>query len=130
MHFIILSNIFLLFPVIASFLKGEWIYFAFAFGLLITSPCYHSCRIYWPTSRWHTFWRGTDWLIAVGAYIYMFHFVFSRVPQNLEGWFAASLILSVLFFWYGFKFGTYDKFHPWFHVIAPLISGFIVLSAK
>ncbi len=124
-----ISNIFLFIPVIASALVHEWVYFVFALGISIFSPIYHyltennSKNI-----NLRNIAKSLDWFFAVGAHMYMYYFIFTKVDPSLQSILATLLSLSIIFFWYGFKFGNYKKFHPWFHVIAPIISGLIVLS--
>jgi CDP-diglyceride synthetase len=124
------SNIFLLLPVIYAFLYHQWIYFCLASGLLIFSPLYHWYKITKPTSFSFKIYKKLDWLFAVGAFLYMYYYIY-RYIQNLAEillYFLLSLIL--LFFWYGYKRGDYEKTHPYFHIIAPMISSAILIIAN
>lgn len=127
MNFMLFSNVFLFLPVIISAWKGEWIYFTFALGLAIFSPIYHYLTE--SKTKKDTFLKITknlDWLFAIGAYAYMYYFIFERIGQYQIVLFIL-LSSTVLFFYYGYKFGNYKKWHPWFHVVAPIVSSFIVL---
>ncbi|MDQ5922759.1 MAG: hypothetical protein QG644_467 [Patescibacteria group bacterium] len=126
MSFILFSNIFLFIPVIIAGMKGEWLYFFFALGISIFSPTYHYLKTYKQNSRFFKFTKDTDWIFAVSAYIYMLYFVIYRVEDNFKFLLGTALILTVLFFWYGFKFHKYQSLHPWFHIVAPIVSGLIV----
>lgn len=127
--FIITSNIFLFIPVIASALVSEWLYFFFALGISIFSPIFHYLRENKSkrTKLLHII-RDFDWMFALGAYIYMYYFIFTKVDSQFQTLLTIALSLTGIFFIYGFKFGSYKKFHPWFHVVAPIVSGLIVVS--
>lgn len=122
------SNIFLFLPVVAAAWIHEWLYFAFALGLSIFSPLYHYLKIYKPNSKYLPGVKAADWLIAVGAYLYMFYFIFTKDAPGLRLFLFSALTFTVLFFWYGFRFRKYKNLHPWFHVMAPIVSSIIVIS--
>ena len=127
--FIITSNIFLLFPVIAAFYAKEWFYFSIALCVSIFSPIYHYLKE--SNSKYLTLLslvKDFDWLFAIAAYIYMYYFIFTNTQVGLRVWLAIALSLTLIFFWYGFRFGDYKKTHPWFHIVTALVSGLIVLS--
>ncbi len=129
MNFMMLSNIFLFIPVVASAWVHEWLYFFFALGISIFSPIYHYLTEY--NSKYvklRNRAKELDWIFAIGAHIYMYYFIFTNVPHSSQPPLFILLSFSIMFFWYGFKFGDYKKFHPWFHVVAPIISGLIVMS--
>ncbi|MBP9714896.1 MAG: hypothetical protein KBD52_00170 [Candidatus Pacebacteria bacterium] len=126
MPFIISSNIFLLVPFFVSLLKGEWLYFAFAVGLLISSIGYHYIKLYKPSSVFFKFFKTLDWVVAVSAYAYMFYFIFTKVENIFQLPLILLLLVTIVFFWYGYKFSNYHKFHPWFHVVAFTASGLVV----
>lgn len=128
--FMLSSNIFLAIPVVIAFLKKEWIYFGLALGLLIFSPLYHFFDIYNENSYFLQLFRILDWSTAIGAYIYMYYFVLFRIPKNLKIHFFIFLTLTIIFFIYGYKFEDYEIWHPYFHIIAPIVSGAIVYYAK
>jgi hypothetical protein len=124
-----ISNIFLFIPVIASAMVHEWIYFVFALGLSIFSPIYHYLTEYNSSKiALRNITKKLDWIFALGAHLYMYYFIFTKVQSSLQVTLAVLLSLSVIFFLYGFKFGDYKKSHPWFHVFASIVSGLIVLS--
>ena len=127
--FIVFSNIILLFPIVASIIMREWVYLAFSVALIFSSTSYHYYREKHPRMKqvWNLS-RRFDWVFAVGAYCYMFYFVYTDTWQPLRTPFAVGLILSLLFFWYGFKLGNYKKLHPWFHVLAFTLAGLIVMT--
>ncbi len=127
MNFMLFSNVFLFLPVIISAWKGEWVYFTFALGLAIFSPIYHYLsENKTDKTNFLKITKNLDWLFAVGAYAYMYYFIFAKVEvyQNLL---FVLLTFTVIFFWYGYKFANYKKWHPWFHIVAPIVSSFIVL---
>lgn len=128
-NFIITSNISFLLPLFASFFMKEWIYFAFAVGLCISSPLYHYLKEH-HGSKPHLFVaaRKLDWIIACGAYFMMYYYIFTRVDSILRIPLFITLSLTLIFFWYGYKIGNYEKLHPWFHIVAPIVSALIVLS--
>jgi CDP-diglyceride synthetase len=127
MKFIVYSNIFFLIPVIAALLLNEWIYFAIGLSACIFSPIYHYLR---ENHSKHTTLlsvvRKIDWLCAITSYAYMYYFVVTRVSPQYQGSLITALTLTIMFFWYGFKFGNYQRAHPWFHVILPFISLLVV----
>ncbi len=130
MPFIISSNIFLLIPVVIAFWKGEWIYFSLALSLVFFSPLYHYLRIYRSESRFHQLVRELDWLVALLSYLYMFYIVSAKVPEHVESMLYILLIFTILFFIYGYKLADYRKYHPWFHIVAPIVSGIIIYYVK
>lgn len=67
-----------------------------------------------------------DWSFAVISFGYMSYFIFTKVATELRFYLSAMLVLTIIFFFYGWRFGNYQKLHPWFHVIASLVSGVIV----
>lgn len=124
------SNVFLFLPVIISVWKGEWVYFTFALGLAIFSPIYHYLTEYKAQiTKLQKIFKNLDWIFAIGAYIYMYYFIFERV-ELYQAILFILLTSTILFFYYGYKFGNYKKWHPWFHVIAPIISSMIVFLSK
>lgn len=128
--FMLSSNIFLAIPVVIAFYKSEWIYFFFALGLFIFSPLYHFFDIYNDSSNFLQLFRALDWINALGAYIYMYYFIFFKLPKKYRIFLFVFLTLTVIFFIYGYKFGNYEIWHPYFHILAPIVSGLIVYYAK
>jgi len=127
--FIIASNLFLFFPVVAAFWMREWIYFALALAVSISSPLYHYIVEYYPRKkRLHDFVKKLDWSVAICAYAYMFYYIFTKVQFALRMPLALALSATIIFFWYGFKVRGYKKLHPWFHVSVFLVSSVIVIS--
>jgi hypothetical protein len=124
------SNIFLFFPVLFAFIYHQWLYFFFATGLLIFSPSYHIYKIFHPKSFFFKILKEGDWIFAISAFIYMYYYTY----QNIEGYkqiiFYILLSLVLIFFWYGYKKNDYEKWHPWFHIIAPIISTTILIVAN
>jgi CDP-diglyceride synthetase len=123
------SNLFLVLPVIFAGIYHQWIYCFLASGLLIFSPLYHWYRINNPNSLYFNLFRKCDWLFAVGAFLYMYYYVYQYVSVDYKVIFFALLSLVVLFFWYGYKKSDYEKMHPWFHIVAPIISSAILIVA-
>ena len=130
MSFIITSNIFLAIPVVISAWKGEWIYFAFAVALIISSSAYHYLKIKRSKSQTERFFKEADWIVAGGAYIYMYYFIFTQLDSHIQIPITIVLTSTLLFFWYGYKWSSYKKMHPWFHVTAFIVSGLIVFLGK
>jgi len=125
MNFIVLSNIFLLIPVILAAQKGEWLYFLLALALCVSSPIFHYLYSYNRSSILFGPVRKTDWVIAISAYFYMLYFIFAKLDvYQIE--LTILLALTALFFFYGYKIGDYKKLHPWFHISASIVSGFII----
>ncbi len=127
--FIVTSNIFLFIPVFAAVHVQEWAYAAIGFSACIFSPIYHYLK---SNNSKHIVLldiiRDLDWLSAIASYGYMYYFIITKVNPDYKSYFIAALTLTMVFFWYGFKFGNYNKTHPWFHVTLPLVSALIVLS--
>ncbi len=123
---ILTSNIFLLVPTIIAWAKGEWLYLAFCLGLCVASPMYHYLSLYNRKSRLFVFARTADWVVGIGAHAYMYYFIFNKVGGEWQMPLATLLSLTILFFIYGFKFGSYKKLHPRYHVFVFLTSGLIV----
>lgn len=129
MNFMMVSNLFLILPVIAAAVVHEWLYFTFAVVLVIVSSLYHYLSERKQTaSLLFNAARTFDWSIAIAAYIYMYYFIVTYVSTAHRLLLMIPLFLTIVFFWYGYKFGTYKTFHPWFHVFASIISVVIVLS--
>jgi CDP-diglyceride synthetase len=123
------SNIFLVSPVLFAGIYHQWIYLFLASGLLVFSPLFHWYRINKPTSIFFNIFRKADWFFAIGAFLYMYYYVFRSVPGQYKIFFYLALTLVILFFWYGYKKGDYEKTHSWFHIIAPVISSLILIVA-
>ena len=128
-NFMMLSNIFLFLPVVASAYVHEWIYFIFASGISIFSTVYHYLKEnHSKNKKLVSIVKKLDWVFAVGSYIYMYYFIFAEVTYSLHLILAILLSMTAIFFWYGWKVGNYHKIHPWFHVFEGTISALIVLS--
>lgn len=123
------SNIFLFMPAVAAFYMHEWIYFTIALIVSVFSVAYHYLKE--SNSKYLfllTLAKDFDWLFAIVAYYYIYTFIFTEVNTEFRIPLAIALSLTMVFFWYGFRFGNYKKAHPWFHVVAGLVSVLIVLS--
>ena len=125
--FMISSNTFLLLPVIFSFIYGYWLYFFFASGICLFSFLYHIYRLKKPNSLYFSIFRTLDWLFAVGSFFYMYYFTYTVVSSEFTTMLFIMLSVVILFFLYGWKYGDYHKQHPWFHVIASLVSALILI---
>lgn len=123
------SNIFLALPVIFAFIYQEWLYCFLASGLLIFSTLYHWDKITKSVSFSFNLFKRLDWMFAVCAFIYMYYYVHLYIVSQYGITFYFLLSLVLLFFWYGYKKGDYKKTHPWFHIIAPIISSAILIVA-
>lgn len=122
-----LSNIFLALPVIYAGIYREWLYYFLASGLLIFSPLYHIYKIKNPTSVCFKIFKRFDWCFAIGAFLYMYYYVYAYISGGYQFIFYTLLLFIILFFWYGYKKGDYIKTHPWFHIIAPIIYSIILV---
>lgn len=123
------SNIFLALPVVFAGVYKEWLYCFLASGLFVFSPLYHWYKIIKPTSFYFNLFKKLDWICAVCAFIYMYYYTYQNIEGNKQIIFYMLLSLVLIFFWYGYKKGDYEKIHPWFHVIAPIISSTIFVMA-
>ncbi len=126
--FMMFSNIFLTLPAIVSALYHQWLYCFFATGLVIFSPLFHYYRITDRNSNVYKLFKTLDWLFAVGAFLYMYYYTYTYTTTFRITLFAL-LTFVVIFFWYGWKKASYEKLHPWFHIIAPLVSTLILVVA-
>jgi CDP-diglyceride synthetase len=124
------SNIFLAFPVIFAGIYQEWLYYFLASGLLVFSPLYHWFRINKSTSFSFKLSKKLDWSFAVSAFIYMYYYAYQNTKEDSWIIFYVLLSLVLVFFWYGYKKSDYEKWHPWFHIIAPIISSAILIVAN
>lgn len=124
----ILSNLFLALPVFFAGIYKEWLYMFFAGGILVFSTLYHWYKITNPTSPLFIIFKSGDWLFAVSAFIYMYYFIYSYVPEKYKIILFILLSFVVIFFLYGWLFGNYSKMHPWFHVVAPIVSSLILIA--
>ncbi len=127
--FMMVSNIFLILPAIVAGMYHQWLYCFFASGIFIFSPLFHWYRITNPGSKLFTIFKTLDWFFAVGAFLYMYYYIYTHTPIQQATLFIL-LTLVVIFFWYGWKRASYEKFHPWFHIIAPLVSTAILIIAN
>lgn len=123
------SNIFLIVPAIVAGVYHQWLYCFFASGIFIFSPLFHWQRITNPKSRLFTLFKILDWFFAVGAFLYMYYYTYTYTTKYQTSLFIL-LTLVVVFFWYGWKRASYEKLHPWFHIIAPLVSTAILVVAN
>jgi hypothetical protein len=123
------SNIFLVLPFLVSIIYGEIVFLFFSAGLMIFSPLFHWYFIH-DTSKWyfHLF-RGMDWLFASSAAIYTYVFIYKYLPETVSAVFYCLLSFLLLFFWYGLKKGDYLTLHPYFHIIASILSSAIIYAA-
>ena len=129
MAFMMFSNIFLVLPALVAAFYQQWLYCFFATGIFIFSPLFHWYRIKSPGSLLYRLFKTLDWLFAVGAFLYMYYYVYKYVTTHQNTLFIL-LTLVIIFFWYGWKRASYEKFHPWFHIVAPLVSTVILVVAN
>lgn len=127
--FMMVSNIFLVLPAIVAGMYHQWLYCFFASGIFFFSPLFHRYRIIKPESRLFRLFKTFDWLFAVGAFLYMYYYIYAFTDSYQTTLFVL-LTLVVIFFWYGWKRASYEKFHPWFHIVAPLVSTLILVIAN
>lgn len=128
--FMMLSNIFLILPVIFAALYHQWLYCFFASGIFIFSPLFHWQRITNPASIQFQIFKIADWSFAVGAFVYMYYFIYQYISGQAQNILYFLLTLVVIFFWYGWRRGEYDVWHPWFHIAAPIVSSLILIIAN
>lgn len=122
-----LSNVFLGLPVIFAAIYHEWLYCFFASGLFVFSPLFHWYRTSNPKSFLFQLFKTLDWLLAVSAFIYMYYYIYQYTRGRETPILSLSLSLVIVFFWYGWKRADYEKFHPWFHIVAPIVSSLILI---
>lgn len=127
--FMMVSNIFLALPAIVAGMYHQWLYCFFASGIFIFSPLFHWYRITNPRSTFLKLFKMLDWFFAVGAFLYMYYYIYAYTTTYQTTLFI-FLTLVVIFFWYGWKRASYEKFHPWFHIVAPLVSTAILVVAN
>ncbi|MDB4991899.1 MAG: hypothetical protein JWL75_144 [Parcubacteria group bacterium] len=120
------SNVFLLLPAVFAGVYHQWLYFFFALGLCIFSPLYHWHQIHRYNSQLFHLNRRLDLAFAVGAFIYMFYWISQYGQYKII--FTILLLLMVIFFLYGRR-KDYKRFHPWFHILAPILSSAILIVA-
>ncbi len=125
-----LSNIFLGLPVIFAAMYHQWLYCFFAGGLFIFSPLFHWYRIYSPKSLSFKVFKTFDWLFAVSAFLYMYYYIYQYTQGSAMPILFFLLTSVVIFFWYGWKRADYEKSHPWFHIVAPMVSSLILILAN
>lgn len=125
-----ISNIFLILPVIFAGIYHQWLYCFFATGLCIFSPLYHWYKITRPKTMYFRVYKACDWIFALGAFMYMYYYIYERIQGEYQLILLALLSLVVVFFWYGWKRADYAKMHPWFHIIAPIVSSLILIVAN
>ncbi|MHB1087014.1 MAG: hypothetical protein ACYCZ0_04690 [Minisyncoccota bacterium] len=122
----IFSNVFLVLPVIFAALYGEWLYLFFATGLVIFSPLYHWYRKHSPRSLMYPIFMWCDTAFAVGAFSYMYFYSYFYAPHQYKILLLSALSLIVAFYLYGRR-KDYERLHPWFHILAPIISSLILI---
>jgi uncharacterized membrane protein YsdA (DUF1294 family) len=88
---------------------------------------YHYVKIHMPLSDLLPIVRFLDWSLVVTGCVYLLYFIHKSTHYRLRIPLFILLVLSLLFFWYGFLFASYETFHPWFHVIGQGTIGLIVL---
>ena len=124
------SNIFLSLPVIFGGIYQQWLYCFLASGLFVFSPLYHWYKINKPSSFLFKLFKKLDWLFAISAFAYMYYYTYQKIEGYKGIIFYILLTLVLVFFWYGYKKNDYEKWHPWFHIIAPIISSAILIVAN
>lgn len=128
-RFVLFSNIALVAPVYLAARYHEWIYFAIISGLLVFSLLFHWFRIVAIHSVPYGILRKLDWLFALSAFGYMFYFIYEHLYGTRASIFYLLLIFVLLLFWYGWKEGDYNTWHPWFHIFAAMISSLVLALA-
>lgn len=121
------SNVFLILPALFAALYQEWLYFFFAMGLCIFSPLYHWYQAHNPGSRLFTVYRRLDLAFAISAFTYMYYWVYQYGHYKTTFYILLTLVIG--FFLYGRR-SNYKKLHPWFHILAPVLSSAILIGAN
>lgn len=124
----VLSNAFLILPVVFAGIYHAWLYLFLATGLLLFSPLYHWYSEYRPRSPLHVWYRRADVIFARCAFIYMYYYTLRYVPGVYAVVMVILLSLLVVFFWYA-QGSRYERWHPWFHILAPIVSSAILFVA-
>jgi hypothetical protein len=129
MNFMILSNIMMLFPIIVSAYQGRFFFCVYAIITGLASVFYHYLKIYKPLSALLPFARFLDWSLVITGSAYLLYFIYKSHHNyhHLKIWLLLLFVFSLLFFWYGYMLGDYEKFHPFFHIIGQGVIGLIVL---
>ena len=127
--FILLSNLFLILPALFAAIYSEWLFCFFAGGLFIFSPLFHWRRITNPSGAYFVIFRLIDWAFATTVFVYMYRYVYHHFIHDVALLFYASLLLVIIFFLYGWRRGDYNMWHPWFHIIASIVSSAILIMA-
>lgn len=126
--FIVWSNVFLLFPILISYSRKEWIYFVMSFGIFVASIIFHIGHEYHEDKHlWARVAKYTDWFFAIAGSAYVFYYIFKSPIQENKIILAILFLGILLFFLYGYLLGNYNKLHPWFHVFGQILLGFIIL---
>ena len=128
-NFLMFSNIFLLLPVIFSIIYQEWLYLFFSTGISLFSTLYHWESIHLKRMDIHKKFRLLDWLFAIGSFSYMYFYTYINTASTIRFFLISYLTIVILFFFYGWKAGNYEKLHPWFHIIAGMVSAVILITA-
>jgi len=129
--FIVTSNVFLLFPIIAAYYRHQWIYFSIAVAMFVASAGFHYELNLDKKNPMTKKFQILDWLFAGLGTMYVFYFINqSPADFSLKALFAILFMLTLGFFWYSFilkDYKDYTRLHPWFHVLVQTLLGFIVL---
>jgi len=96
--FMMFSNIFLALPVIFAAIYGEWLYCFFASGLLVFSPLFHWYRIVNTESFYFKLFKTMDWMFAIGAFFYMYYYIFTNTHFHEKTFLFTALTAVVIFF--------------------------------
>jgi hypothetical protein len=106
MNFMVISNIAFFVPVISAVSVHEFTYALIGFSACVISPTYHYMTE--NNSKYKTFrniTRNLDWLSGIACFSYMYYFLFIKVNVQYLTLLFIALSLTLLFFWYGFKWG-------------------------
>jgi len=122
------SNLFLVLPVIFSFIYNERLYLFFATGIFIFSVLYHWFKIVNVSSVYFRIFEWLDVLFGIGSFSYMYYYVYKYSHEQDKLVLYVLLSLAILFFLWGRR-KNYKLLHPWFHVVAPAVSSTILVLA-
>lgn len=114
------SNLAFLIPITTAIILGNWIYFALGLGVLFFSPLFHYADLQKKKGTWYQSLRVGDWFFAIATFGYLAFFAFTHFETRYAWWVIGSLLAVAGFFFYGWKWGDYERLHPWFHLVASI----------
>lgn len=117
----------MLFPIVVSAYQGRFFFCGYAIITGLASVLYHYIKIYKPLSEVLPIVRFLDWSLVVSGCLYLLYFIYKSDHHHFKIPLLVLFLFSLGLFWYGYLFGDYESFHPWFHIIGQGTIGLIVL---